>query len=59
MKTDTYRPCLFLLAAVGISWIFGFSAVLMQKALSGALVKVVAYTGSLSPIALALILVSR
>lgn len=59
MKTDAYRPWLFLLAAVGISWIFGFSAVLMQKALSGALVKVVAYTGSLSPIALALILLSR
>ncbi len=59
MKTDTYKPWLFLLSAVGISWVCGFSAVLLQQVLSGPVITIAGYTGSLSPIAVALILVSR
>ena len=54
-----YKPWLFLFAAVGISWLFGFTAVLLQNALSDPLVRIVAYTGSLSPMAAALVLLSR
>jgi membrane protease YdiL (CAAX protease family) len=47
------RPWLFLAITLGLTWLFGFAAVILQDRLPDALVLVLAYGGGLAPVTVA------
>lgn len=53
------RPWLFLALTLGVTWLLGFTAVLLQNQLPNVLILALAYGGGLTPIGFALLLARR